>query len=134
MSDTEELYEGEAEERAALLEAQTSTITLRTPDKPLYLPDTIDLPESDDVRELAKAATPDAIKALIAIVRDPKTPANARIAASTALLDRAHGKPHQAATISGNMQLTVVCAIPAPPNSTKQPITIEHSQSDKGNS
>lgn len=53
------------------------------------------LPDSDDVRELARAATPQAIKALIEIVQDSDASYGARISAASALLDRAHGKPHQ---------------------------------------
>lgn len=55
----------------------------------------VQLPDSDDVRELARAATPQAIRALVAIVQDDEASPNARISAASALLDRAHGKPHQ---------------------------------------
>jgi hypothetical protein len=83
----------------------------------------IALPDTDDVRELARAATPQAIRALVEIVQDDDATDNARIAAATALLDRAHGKPHQSTTIQGGMTFNLICAIPSPPNSVK---TIEH--------
>ena len=77
----------------------------------------IELPDTDDVRELAKAATPLAIKALVDILRDPDAKDSSIIAAANSLLDRAHGKAHQSASISAHMQLTVVCAIHHTPNS-----------------
>lgn len=45
-----------------------------------------------DVRELARAHAPDAIKALVEALKDPKT----KVAAATAILDRGYGKPVQA--------------------------------------
>lgn len=49
----------------------------------------------DDVKEMARALTPDAIKALGEVVRGKKTPPAARVAAATAIMDRAYGKPTQ---------------------------------------
>src|SRR5215510_11563187 len=45
-----------------------------------------------DVQELARAHTPDAIRALVAALDSPRE----RVAAATALLDRAWGRPVQA--------------------------------------
>lgn len=56
---------------------------------------TVELPATEDIKELARAATPQAIRALIEIVQDSDASHGARISAATALLDRAHGKPHQ---------------------------------------
>ena len=52
--------------------------------------------EIGHVRDLARAHTEDAIKTLVEIRADPTQPAPARVAAATALLDRAWGKPSQA--------------------------------------
>ena len=54
------------------------------------------------VQELAKEHTLDAIKALADVCRDEKAPPSARVAASTALLDRAWGRPSQAVEIGGS--------------------------------
>lgn len=48
-----------------------------------------------DVQELARKATPAAIKTLTTIAQGEKFPAAARVSAATALLDRAWGKPCQ---------------------------------------
>lgn len=50
----------------------------------------------EDVRELAMAETPACIRALVKIRDDTKAPAQARVAAANAILDRALGKPIQA--------------------------------------
>ena len=47
------------------------------------------------VRELARQHTEEAILTLAAIMRDPAAKDAARVAAATALLDRAWGKPTQ---------------------------------------
>jgi len=46
-----------------------------------------------ELKELAGQHTPTAIKTLVRIMSDEGAPPAARVAASTALLDRAHGKP-----------------------------------------
>ena len=51
--------------------------------------------EDRTIRELAKAHTVDAINALASIVKNPKASDSAKVQASTALLDRAWGKPAQ---------------------------------------
>jgi hypothetical protein len=51
--------------------------------------------EIGHVRDLARAHTEDAIKTLVEIRGDKTQPAPARVAAATALLDRAWGKPSQ---------------------------------------
>ena len=48
-----------------------------------------------EVRRLAVAASPEAMKTLIAIMSDPSEDARARIVAATAVLDRAFGKPKE---------------------------------------
>jgi hypothetical protein len=56
-----------------------------------------------DVRTAAAVYTTDAIATLREIMENPAEPAQARVAAARELLDRAHGKPPQAAdvTVSG---------------------------------
>jgi hypothetical protein len=48
-----------------------------------------------EVRDLARAHTDTAILCLVGIIKDKKAPAQARVAASSAILDRGHGKPMQ---------------------------------------
>ncbi len=48
-----------------------------------------------DLRSLARAHTATAINTLVGIMRAKKMPAAARVAASSALLDRGWGKPTQ---------------------------------------
>lgn len=79
----------------------------------------VELPETDDIVELARAATPVAVRALVEIVGDEGVSAAARISAATALLDRGYGKPHQSSSVSGTTTINVAFAIPAPPNSIK---------------
>jgi hypothetical protein len=51
--------------------------------------------EDKTIRDLARAHTADAIETLISIAKNPKASDSARVQASTALLDRAWGKPTQ---------------------------------------
>lgn len=51
-----------------------------------------------DIRSLARAHTPTAISTLAGIMRQPKAPASARVAAAEALLNRGWGKPSQPIT------------------------------------
>lgn len=78
-------------------EAQDKAIAAKVMPKPASKPalPAVALPDTEDVRELARAATPQAIRALVEIVQDDDASASSRIAAASALLDRAHGKPHQ---------------------------------------
>ncbi len=48
-----------------------------------------------DVQELARQQSPHAIKTLVEIMSNEKTPPAARVAAANALLDRGYGKPTQ---------------------------------------
>jgi hypothetical protein len=48
-----------------------------------------------EIKEMARALSADALKALGAIVKDKKAPHSARVSAATALLDRGYGKPTQ---------------------------------------
>ena len=55
-----------------------------------------------EVQELARKATPMAIKTLERIAGDQKAPPAAQVSAATALLDRAWGRPAQALDVSLN--------------------------------
>lgn len=59
-----------------------------------------------NVRELAKAESVDAIRELSAIMRDEKAPYLARIQACNSILDRAWGKPVQH-TENANLNLSI---------------------------
>jgi hypothetical protein len=48
------------------------------------------------IRDLARSFSPDAIKTLVAIMKDKGAPEAARVSAATAILDRGYGKPVQA--------------------------------------
>lgn len=50
---------------------------------------------SADIRSLARSHTEAAVRTLAGIMRQPKAPAAARVAAAQALLDRGWGKPAQ---------------------------------------
>lgn len=62
------------------------------------------------VREAAQVFSDEAVNTLAAIMKDGKAPAVARIAASNAILDRAHGRPHQSIEVDGG---PMVAADPA---------------------
>ena len=49
--------------------------------------------EIGDLRKLARERTQDALDTLTEVMLDKNAPSNARVAASTALLDRGYGKP-----------------------------------------
>lgn len=49
----------------------------------------------ENVRDLARQYTDDAIETLATIARNPNASDSARVQAASALLDRAWGKPHQ---------------------------------------
>lgn len=49
----------------------------------------------ENVRELARQHTQEAIVTLVGIAQDPQASESARVQASIALLDRAWGRPHQ---------------------------------------
>jgi Family of unknown function (DUF5681) len=59
-----------------------------------------------DVADAAREVTGEAINALVAIMKNPKAPAAARISAAQALLDRGYGKPAQAIEVSAQPDLT----------------------------
>jgi hypothetical protein len=50
---------------------------------------------SADIRSLARAHTETAVRTLVGIMRQPKAPASARVAAAEAILNRGWGKPTQ---------------------------------------
>ena len=54
-----------------------------------------------DVRGLARTYTADAVAALVRIVRDPKAPQAAQVAAAQAILDRGWGKAVQPSELLG---------------------------------
>ncbi len=54
-----------------------------------------------EAQALARLHTRDAITALASIAKDKDQPAAARVTASTALLDRAWGRPAQAMEVTG---------------------------------
>jgi hypothetical protein len=54
-----------------------------------------------DVKVAARELTQQAIDTLAAIMNDPKVPPASRVSAATAILDRGHGKPTQAAEMGG---------------------------------
>jgi hypothetical protein len=66
------------------------------------------------IRDLARAHSVAAIEALASIVQDIDAPPAARVAAATALLDRAYGKPtvHVEADVRQNL-VSVLAAIGA---------------------
>ena len=72
-----------------------------------------------EVREMARAAAPGAITALIAIAANDEQPASARVSAATALLDRGYGKPAASVdmTLEGKVNLvdllTSLAVVPA---------------------
>jgi len=50
---------------------------------------------AENIRELARQHTGDAIITLLEIAKNPKSSDAARVSAANSLLDRAWGKPHQ---------------------------------------
>jgi hypothetical protein len=52
------------------------------------------------VKAAARALTQEAVDTLVAVMRDGRATAAARIAAATALLDRGHGRPSQAVELN----------------------------------
>lgn len=61
----------------------------------------------EDVKALARRATLDAVSALVDVARSSKSDA-ARVAASTALLDRGYGKPAQTTVLQGVTAINIV--------------------------
>ena len=60
-----------------------------------------------DVQNAARDHSSEAIETLARIMRDPKAPAAAQIAAASALLDRGYGKPSQAIDTNTNVHYFV---------------------------
>lgn len=71
-----------------------------------------------EVRELAQSYTSEAIETWREIMRNKKAPAQARVAASCALMDRAWGKPETKAEINSNVNY--VARVPAAPESIEE--------------
>jgi hypothetical protein len=61
----------------------------------------ITIQQKRSLREIAGEYTGEAIKTLVAIMKDAQAPHGARATAATAILDRAHGKPTQSHEHSG---------------------------------
>ena len=57
--------------------------------------------EIGDLRQLAKKRTTSAIKTLVEIMLNKKSPAAARVNAACALLDRGYGRPVQMTELTG---------------------------------
>jgi Family of unknown function (DUF5681) len=69
-------------------------------------PDTIEAKKIiADVRTLARELAPEAVATLKSVMQDPKSPPAARIGAATVILDRGYGKPGQAVTVSGAVEM-----------------------------
>jgi hypothetical protein len=56
----------------------------------------------EDVKELTRSLSPEALETLGHIMRDKKAPAAARVSAANAILDRAYGKPQQSLDVTSN--------------------------------
>jgi hypothetical protein len=68
-----------------------------------------------DLRKAAQEYTEAALQTLVAIATDEKAPPAARVAAATAILDRAHGKPVQAIEGTGEggaISLQIITGVP----------------------
>lgn len=61
-----------------------------------------------DIRSLARSHTESAIKTLAGIMNEKKSPAAARVAAASAILDRGWGKPKQDVEHTGELRVTKV--------------------------
>lgn len=67
--------------------------------------------EAPEVRELARAHTPDAIKALSEIVKNKKANPSARVSAAAVLLDRGYGRASQDLTVRGSLESHIISLI-----------------------
>src|SRR5262245_36336791 len=68
-----------------------------------------------DLRKAAQEYTETALQTLVAIATDEDAPPAARVAAATAILDRAHGKPVQAIEGTGEggaISLQIITGVP----------------------
>jgi hypothetical protein len=59
-----------------------------------------------ELKALAQRYTAEALAVLADVMRDPDSPAAARVTAATALLDRGHGRPQQHVEHSGEFDST----------------------------
>ena len=62
-------------------------------------------PPDKTLRECARAQTEPAIKTLVSVMNNRKSPAASRVAAACALLDRGYGRPTQSVDVSGDTSL-----------------------------
>lgn len=75
-------------------------------------------PDTFDITELARAASPMLFKKAVELAlqsNDPRLVRDVSVIAS----DRAYGKPHQSTSIEKNSIINIISTIPAPPNSVK---------------
>lgn len=63
---------------------------------------------TSDIKALAQKHAPDAIACLHQLMKDDKTPPQAKISAARELLDRGYGKPSQTINKEGEGDKTVV--------------------------
>lgn len=66
-----------------------------------------------EVRELARAYTEEAVNSLAEIMRSKKSPAQARVAACNALLDRGYGRPAPYDTETGEQLIVQILKLNA---------------------
>lgn len=59
-----------------------------------------------EIQELAREHTADALNALVAVVKNPKSPPAARVSAAEALLDRGYGRAPQSLTLDVRNDIT----------------------------
>lgn len=101
--DYDKLYaETEHQKRDRLIREAKETKIQAAKASVLQLPDDV-----TDVKELAKLATPQAIRTLHEIAQTGASE-SARVSAASAILDRGWGKPAQQVAVSGSIDLTQV--------------------------
>lgn len=59
-----------------------------------------------DIRSAARSHTETAINTLVGIMKEPRSPAAARVAAAIALLDRGWGKPKETLQVEQKHEIT----------------------------
>lgn len=64
-----------------------------------------------DILSLCHAYTPEGVRVLAAVMRDEGQPGATRVAAATALMDRAYGKPKQTTKVEGDKSSPIVVEI-----------------------
>jgi len=90
--------------------------------RPLGAPNKLTRP----LKELAAQYTEDSIHTLVTL-RDHAESEQVRLAAATALLDRAHGRPRQEIDLHGDNSITVIVRRQTPTVLDAQPALSDHS-------